>query len=122
IHRKITWANPYRHAAAAQQTILERLNHVDVKRIALHIGPAGFEDHLLAAAIARRMSSHTVAAQLPVDVAQRKMADPAHALGRQIEAFALLENVTALFEQRLHAHHAFEVLLGIAAEKFFQKL
>ena len=98
VNRKVRGANPHRHAAAVQQRVLERLNHVDVHGVALHVGAAGFENQLLAAAIARRVTPQAVAAQLPVNIPQRQMADAPHALGRQFEALALLEHVAALFE------------------------
>ena len=64
VNRKIPRTDPHRHAAAVKQRVLQRLNHVDVQRIALHIRTAGFENHLLAAAVARRVPPHAVAPQL----------------------------------------------------------
>ena len=88
VNRKILGPDAHRHAAAAQQRVLQGLDHVDVQRIALHVGPAAFEDHLLAAAIARRVAAHAVAAQLLINIAQRQLADAPHAFGSQLEAIA----------------------------------
>ncbi len=46
VNGKVFGPDPHRHAAAVQQRVLERLHHVDMERIALNVGPAGFEKQL----------------------------------------------------------------------------
>ena len=93
-----------------------------MERIPLDIGPAILDLDFLAAPVTSRMLAHAVAAQLLVNISQSQLPDAPDTARSKLETVSLLQDIAALFEQGLHSHHAFEVLLRIAAKKFFQEI
>src|SRR5437660_11643716 len=93
-----------------------------MESIPLDIGPAILDLYFLAAPIASRMLAHTVPAQLLVNISQRQLPHAPDPARSQLETVSLLQDIATVFEQGLHPHNPFEVLLRIAAQEFFQKL
>src|SRR6516162_3394218 len=70
---KVPGTNFDGHASVVEQSVFERLNHVDMERITLDIGPAVLDLYFLAASITSRMLAHAIPAQLLVYISQSQL-------------------------------------------------
>src|SRR6516162_1423337 len=97
--------------------MFERSSQVEVERLTERIWLDLIRAHLGDSAIVREMAAGTILEQALVNVAQRQLADSAHALGRQLHMVALLKHVAGTLQQHHYLAQTLEILIGLLAEQ-----
>ena len=91
-----------------------------MQRIAELVGAGLLGAHVAEAAVVGLVAAGAVAQQALIDVAQRQLADLAHALGRQLHAAAAGADVAGLLEDQQELAQGLEVLRRLVAQHLAQ--